>query len=64
MSVNERRVRPRYSLQIPELNEMTLITTIALLFLLLHILAGTLLQSAPASEIVTPQEEARLSLYD
>jgi hypothetical protein len=65
MSVNERRVRRTYFAQIPELSEKALIAAIALAFLLLHILAGTILLSAPASKVVTPQEEApSSSAYD
>jgi hypothetical protein len=64
MSENKNRARQKYLFQISELDEMTLITIIALLFLLLHILAGTLLQRSPASEIITPQEKAQPSLYD
>jgi hypothetical protein len=64
MSATDSRVPRRYSAQIPELSEKAFITAIALAFLFLHILAGTILQSAPASKIVTPQEEAQPSLYD
>jgi hypothetical protein len=32
--------------------------------LFLHILAGVILQSAPASKPVTPQEQTRPPLYD
>lgn len=54
MSVNEAHV----------LSEKALITAAALAFLFLHILAGTILQNATASQVVTPQEEAKPSFYD
>jgi len=64
MLVNEKLAPRKFSLQAPALSEKALITTIAFAFLFLHILAGTILQNAPASRAATPQEEARPSLYD
>jgi hypothetical protein len=64
MSVTENRVQRRRSAQIPELSEKAVIAAVALAFLFLHILAGTILQNAAASRIVTPQQETQPSLYD
>jgi hypothetical protein len=64
MSATENRVQRRHAAQIPELSEKAIITAVALAFLFLHILAGTILQNAPASRIATPQQEAQPSLYD
>jgi hypothetical protein len=44
--------------------ERALIAAIAIVFLILHILAGTILQRAASGEPATPREEAPSSLYD
>ena len=44
--------------------EPTLIMTIAIAFLILHILAGTILQRAAAGGPTAAQEAAQSSLYD
>jgi hypothetical protein len=64
MLVNEKLAPRKVSLQAPALSENALIITIAFAFLFLHILAGVILQSAPASKAVSPQEEVRAPLYD
>jgi hypothetical protein len=64
MLVNEKLAYRKFSLQAPALSEKTLITATAFTFLFLHILAGVILQSAPASKPVTPQEQTRPPLYD
>jgi hypothetical protein len=61
MLVNERPLPRKLSIKLPVLSENALITIIAVGFLILHILAGTILLKAPA---VTPHEEARPPLYD
>ena len=50
--------------RLPVPNEKVLITTIAIVFLLLHILGAMIIQRAPADRHATPQEQPRLSLYD
>jgi hypothetical protein len=44
--------------------ERALIAAIAIVFLILHILAGTILQRAATGELAAPREEAPSSLYD
>jgi len=44
--------------------ERTLIATIAIAFLMLHILAGTILQRAAADGPTAPRDAAPSSLYD
>jgi hypothetical protein len=44
--------------------ERTLIVTIAIAFLILHILAGTILQRAGVDGPTATQEAAQSSLYD
>jgi len=66
MLVNERPLPRKLSIQLPLPGEMALLTTVAIAFLILHVLAGTLLLKAPASAAVTPQqqEEARPGSHD
>jgi hypothetical protein len=64
MLANEKLADRKVSLQAPALSENALIITIALAFLFLHILAGAILQGAPASKAMTSQEETGPSLYD
>jgi hypothetical protein len=45
-------------------NEQVLIAVIAVLFLILHIAAGSILQRAEADQSAPPREGARMSLYD
>jgi hypothetical protein len=52
----------RAQLRVP--GEWTLIATIAIAFLVLHILAGTILQRAAADGPTAPQQAAPSSLYD
>jgi len=63
MQVNERSWQAE-SAQLPIPSEKTLITVIAVAFLLLHVLAGLLVQRAFANDAVTVQETAGPSLYD
>jgi hypothetical protein len=44
--------------------EPALIAAIAIAFLILHILAGSILQRAATGEPAAPREEAPSSLYD
>ena len=44
--------------------ERALIAAIAIAFLILHILAGSILQRAATGEPAAPREEAPSSLYD
>jgi hypothetical protein len=44
--------------------ERALIAAIAIAFLILHILAGTILQRTATGEPATPREEAPSSFYD
>jgi hypothetical protein len=44
--------------------ERALIAALAIAFLILHILAGTILQRAATGEPAAPREEVRPSLYD
>ena len=64
MSMNERLSQGSLFARLPVPSEKALIATIAIAFLFLHILAGTILQRAAADGTVTPQEQARPSLYD
>jgi hypothetical protein len=64
MLLSEKLAHRKFFLQAPALSKKALITTIALAFLFLHILAGAILQNAPASKAMTSQEETRPSLYD
>ncbi len=55
MQMNERFAQRKYYLHTPVLNEKSLIATIALAFLFLHVLAVTILQTAQVNESVTAQ---------
>ena len=63
MQINERFAQRKHYLHTPVLNEKSLIATIALTFLFLHVLAVTILQNAPVNKSVAPQE-AKYSSYD
>lgn len=67
MSSNEGLVVRRSSVRVPQLTEKLLVTTILLLFLLLHGLAGAMLKSPNASDPATSQQDVRdmaLRLHD
>jgi hypothetical protein len=64
MSVNEGPLPARSSARFPVVSENALLATIAIGFLILHILAGTILLRAPAGATMTPQQETRPSSYD
>jgi hypothetical protein len=64
MSLNERPLQARSSARLPVVSENALLATIAIGFLILHILAGTILLQAPAGATATPQQETRPSSYD
>jgi hypothetical protein len=64
MSVNERPLQARSSARLPVVSENALLATIAIGFLILHILAGTILLQAPARATTAPQQETRPSSYD
>jgi hypothetical protein len=61
MLANEKLSRAKWQAQSSTLSENALIAAIVAAFLLLHILAGAMLQQAPASP-PAPQEVS--SLYD
>ena len=60
MSANKRppQARARSAAQFPALSEGALIATIAVAFLLLHILAAAMLQRTPAGANAPPPQEA------
>jgi hypothetical protein len=63
MLANEKLSQAKWQAQPSTLSENALIATIVAAFLLLHILAGAMLQQAPASASApAPQESS--SLYD
>ena len=64
MSLNERPLQARSSARLPVVSETALLATIAIGFLILHILAGTILLRTPAGATTTPQQETRPSSYD
>jgi hypothetical protein len=64
MSLNERPLQARSSARLPVVSETVLLATIAIGFLILHILAGTILLRAPAGATATLQQETRPSSYD
>jgi hypothetical protein len=64
MSELKMHSRQRSFILIPELSENTMLTIIALAFLLLHIFAGTILQRTPAGEASTPQQAENPSSFD
>jgi hypothetical protein len=64
MLMNETLSRGKLSARLPMASEKVLITTIAIAFLFLHILAGMILQRAAADRPVTAQEQEKSSLYD
>lgn len=64
MSVTEGRSPAKLSFQIPPPGEITLISIIAVAFLILHILAGTILLNASPTAPATSQEEPGSSPYD
>jgi hypothetical protein len=64
MSLNERPLQARSSARLPVVSENALLATIAIGFLILHILAGTILLRTPAGATTTPQQETRPSSYD
>jgi hypothetical protein len=64
MSVIERRPPAKLSFQIPLPSENTLISIVAVAFLILHILAGSMLLNASPTAPAISQEESRSSPYD
>jgi hypothetical protein len=64
MPVNERRLQAGSSDRLPSVSENALLATVAIGFLILHILAGTILLQAPAAATATPQQESRPSSFD
>jgi len=67
MSSNEGLVVRRSSVRVPQLTEKLLLTTILLLFLLLHGLAGATLKSTKAGDSATSVQDMRdmaLRLHD
>ena len=57
MSIGERTPAPRVRFRLPVPGEIALLAAIACGFLLLHVLAGTLMLPS-GSGLVTPQEQA------
>jgi hypothetical protein len=67
MSTNEGLVRRKSALQVPPLTEKVLLATIVVLFLLLHALAGVILQRAgPLDRVNSGQDihDMTLRLHD
>jgi hypothetical protein len=61
--VNERPWQDRLAERLPVVSDNMLLATIAVGFLALHILAGTMLLQAPEASPTT-QQDTRPSLYD
>ena len=64
MAIVERSPARRSSIGLPALNEISVLGAIAVGFLVLHILVGTLLLPAAASGPGTAQEDTRASFTD
>ncbi len=64
MLVNERLGQRKLSTRLRMPSEMTLVVTVAIAFLILHILAGVILLRTPANGAITPRNQAVSSLYD
>jgi hypothetical protein len=64
MSIEQELSKAGLSTRLPVPSEKAVITTIAIAFLCLHVLAGMILPRAAADATVAPQEQARPSLYD
>ena len=63
MLVNERPWQDRLTERLPVVSDNMLLATIAVGFLALHVLAGTMLLQAPEASPTT-QQDTRPSLYD
>jgi hypothetical protein len=59
-----RKPLPARSAVRPAVGEMVLITTIAIVFLVLHVLAGHVVQRAAADPVAPARQDARPSSYD
>lgn len=64
MSVNEGPIQAKWSDRIPVVSENVLLATIAIGFLILHVLAITVLIQATGGAAAPPQEQARPSFGD
>jgi hypothetical protein len=64
MSASEEPWRGRSSAQAPALTETALLAVILILFVFLHVLAGTILQRAGTSEAVSSEPNMTLQYYD
>jgi hypothetical protein len=64
VQINELLSEGKLSARLPVPSKKVLIATVAVAFLLLHVLAGMAVLRAAADGIMTPQEQARASLYD
>ena len=64
MSVNEGPLQAKWSDRIPVVSEMAWLATVAAAFMLVHILAGTILLQGSADATTPQQEAARLSYGD
>jgi len=64
MRVNEGLCTRKSSVQVPELTETMLLVTILAGFLLLHVLAGAILQRAGMGDGAPSEPDARSQLYD
>jgi hypothetical protein len=64
MPVNERRLQAGSSDRLPAVSESPLLATVAIGFLILHVLAGTVLLRASAGATAPPQQEMSRSFYD
>lgn len=59
MSITERSQARRSIIRLPELSEATLLVAIAVGFLVLHILAATLLMPAAVDDPTMPRQETK-----
>jgi len=64
MSANEDVVRRKSSAQVPLLTEQALLATILILFLLLHVMAGAMMQRAGATDRAPSTHDIAAQLYD
>jgi len=64
MSASEELSRTKSSTQAPILTEAARLATILILFLVLHVVAGTILQRADAADGAFSEPEATSQYYD
>ena len=64
MRANKELSTRKSSLQVPEPTEMMLLTIILAAFLLLHVLAGTIVQRVGTGDGASSEPDVRSQLYD